>query len=95
MAIHNNYIIGAAAKLQRFQNASLWFVRPDLVCEPFPRHLPPAPAPPLEFVLKVRCRAVSGPAPATAHGTARVAVDGGGRGAAGVRRAWRGPRSRS
>lgn len=50
-AIHNNYIIGADNKRERFQNTSLWFVRDDLSCRPFPgyQHPPPTGA----FSLKI------------------------------------------
>ena len=56
-AIHNNYIVGADNKRQRFQNISMWMVRPDLTCRPFPRYLPAMAQPPLTFIIKVRARA--------------------------------------
>ncbi len=41
--IHNNYIIGAESKRQRFQNVSLWYLDEKMKCVPFPSYLPPCP----------------------------------------------------
>ena len=52
-AIHNNFIVGADNKRERFQNISMWMVRPDLTCRPFPHYLPAMPRGPLSFIFKV------------------------------------------
>ena len=51
-AIHNNFIVGADNKRERFQNISMWMVKPDLTCRPFPHYLPPMPRGTLSFVFK-------------------------------------------
>jgi len=52
-AIHNNYIVGADNKRERFQNISMWMVKPDLTCRPFPRYLPPMPTGQPQFIFKI------------------------------------------
>jgi len=50
MAIHNNYIIGADKKKQRFQNVSLWLIQEEpssiqkYECKGFRTYLPPPPS---------------------------------------------------
>jgi len=43
--IHNNYVIGAENKLQRFRNTSLWLINDNLQCRGFLNALPPIPPP--------------------------------------------------
>ena len=44
VAIHNNYIVGADNKRQRFMNMSMWLIDEEVrKCRPFPHYLAPAP----------------------------------------------------